>query len=64
MVQLYSQRLFTHMFPQGKKDDMPQLSNIYHSEEYRWQVYPENGAASVFAIYFSPRQVSVLSSVC
>lgn len=39
------------------------LSIIYQLEEYRWQVYPENSATAEFSIYFSPGQVSVLSSV-
>ena len=39
------------------------LGIVYQFEEYRWQVYPENGATAAFSIYFSPGQVSVLSSV-
>lgn len=39
------------------------LSIVFPLEAYRWQVYPENGATAAFSIYFSPGQVSVLSSV-
>lgn len=39
------------------------LSIIYQLEEYRWQVYPADGATAAFSVYFSPGQVSVLSNV-
>lgn len=55
---------YSHVPPRkDRKIISNSLSIIYQLEEYRWQVYPENGATTVFSIYFSPGQVSVLSSV-